>query len=353
MASASVFADLSKRTVTGINDGSSAVQITNGSEIKRTSHSAAKSPPGTRKLGLNGKKTVPMTEAGYKYYLKKFNELRGQESGGNISANTREDAFFSDRLLKNELKDYVLKNPRKARRAGLSASITKNDLKEARIGQCLGYRDYNQYPSTNVKNWCIGNAFVSANPQSSTRNFSTFQYPQCKYNGRVCKATTGRDLLDLPVIPGWYLIENHVKRMVIYEKPRVEKVNVRGKTNRYLSQEYVTRIYQDPIAGTAPTTSTFGSYDSSCYDTGYGMNCTTTTPTQITTPGTSARPGGVIQRHRHAIYDCDEGTVGSHLNQKLQGKWKSVSASQRKNILDKYCPFINSLTLSSFSTYAK
>jgi hypothetical protein len=75
-ATASIYADLAARTVTGINDGSGVVNITNGTETRRTSNPAAKSPPGTKDLPFGSKKTAPMTEAGFKYYFEKFTSLR-------------------------------------------------------------------------------------------------------------------------------------------------------------------------------------------------------------------------------------------------------------------------------------
>ena len=78
-ATASVYADLSAKTVTGVNDGSGVVNITNGLETRKTFNAAAKSPPGTKKLPFGAKKSAPMTEAGFKYYFDKFTSLRGSQ----------------------------------------------------------------------------------------------------------------------------------------------------------------------------------------------------------------------------------------------------------------------------------
>lgn len=258
-----------------------------------------------------------------------------------------EELFFNDKLLKYQLKEFIRKNPEKAREAGLSMTITSADLREARIGECNAYEKYDAYPSYDVRQWCERYAPTRYMKPKQVRARST---PECKANG-ICKAFSGRDLFDMPVIPGWYILENHAKRVVSYFKPQPERVNVRSATDRYIAQESVFRYYREPRAGTAPSTTTIGEYQSSCYDTGYGMNCTTTPPTRFTTPGTSARPGGVVQHNNHIIYDCKDETVGWHRNGKLDGKWKSVSQPQDIKFVKKYCPIIKSLPLSSFSKY--
>ena len=83
VATASVHADLSARTVTGKNDGSGVVNITNGLETRKTFSQAAKSPPGTKNLPFGTQKTAPMTEAGFLYYFNKFTSLRGSRGPNN------------------------------------------------------------------------------------------------------------------------------------------------------------------------------------------------------------------------------------------------------------------------------
>ena len=101
-ATASIYADLSARTVTGVNDGSGLVNITNGLETRKTFSPAAKSPPGTKKLPFGAKKTAPMTEAGFRYYFDKFTSLR-------TGKNDNERPVISEELKKicMDSRDFV------------------------------------------------------------------------------------------------------------------------------------------------------------------------------------------------------------------------------------------------------
>lgn len=101
-ATASIYADLSKRTVTGVNDGSDVVNITNGLETRKTFSPAAKSPPGTKNLPFGTKKTAPMTEAGFRYYFDKFTSLR-------TNKNDNERPVVSEELKKicMDSRDFV------------------------------------------------------------------------------------------------------------------------------------------------------------------------------------------------------------------------------------------------------
>ena len=101
-ATASIYADLSTRTVTGVNDGSGVVSITNGFETRKTFSPAAKLPPGTKKLPFGSKKTAPMTEAGFRYYFNRFTSLR-------TSKNDNERPVISEDLKKicMDSRDFV------------------------------------------------------------------------------------------------------------------------------------------------------------------------------------------------------------------------------------------------------
>lgn len=75
----SIYADLFERTVTGKNNGSPFLEITNGTRIIQTTDNNAKIPPGMQDLGPNEKITVPMTRAGFAYYMNKYQQLKEGE----------------------------------------------------------------------------------------------------------------------------------------------------------------------------------------------------------------------------------------------------------------------------------
>ncbi|KGG23267.1 hypothetical protein EV14_3065 [Prochlorococcus sp. MIT 0703] len=205
--------------------------------------------------------------------------------------------------------------------------------------ECLNARDYEG---------CIR---VKSGVSSATAN------NQCKPN-QWCDATSGNDILGMPQIQGWWMKPVPTKRMVLYRQPKIKKVLVRGDTNRYIVREIISRYYQDPRAGTAPTTTTIGSSRTNCSDLGSTISCTTTPATTYTTPGRSARPGGVRQVLYQDVIDCEERTVGHHVDGNIRGKWKSVKnfgphSEEVTMLADKVCPIISNLELSDFKKYAK
>ena len=167
-----------------------------------------------------------------------------------------------------------------------------------------------------------------------------------------CIADTGTDMLGMPKIKGWGMRSNPSDQSVGYRRPRMQKVNVRGKTNRYIIKEMIIRYYQSPRAAIAGSTTSIGSSSTNC--TGYGstINCTTTPAPTFTSPGIPGRTGGVIQIRSAEIVDCEEMTLGVHVNGQLRGKWKPVAGTNMEKNAAKYCPIRDSLELSTFSKYA-
>ena len=285
-------------------------------------------------------------------------------------------AFFNDATLKKEM----------AKATGIDpATITRKDIEDFRKGMCSTYNGYSTYPTEQIKAYCQGgvnNAITDANPNLSTSSStkhtqSSNAHSEClnarDYEGCIrvktgrsvdsaiseckpetwCKSTAGPDILGLPKIEGWYIKSVPSLNLVGYKRPEILKVMVKGKTDRYISEEFIMRYYESPEAGIAPTTTTIGSSQTRCYTYGSSIKCTTTPATTITNPGRAARPGGVIQTMLVDVIDCQEKTIGKHLNQKLSGKWDSIIGTKYERLAADYCPQIESLRLSSFQKYAQ
>ena len=138
-----------------------------------------------------------------------------------------------------------------------------------------------------------------------------------------CIASSGIDAHGKQKIEGWMMLYKPSDKTVIYRRPNPQKVNVRGKTDRYFAIEKILRIDYKPIAGSGPSTFTFGQSQTNC-TAGYlnTVNCATRPATTITNPGYAGDPGGVRDTSAIHIYDCIDNTVGLHLDGRLQGKWK-------------------------------
>ena len=67
-ASASIYVDLESGKVTGIKDGLDTVRISNGKRVVQTTHPNARNPAATMPLNDGEEITVPITDAGFKYY---------------------------------------------------------------------------------------------------------------------------------------------------------------------------------------------------------------------------------------------------------------------------------------------
>ena len=182
--------------------------------------------------------------------------------------------------------------------------------------------------------------------QSSANNSDTCKPLQ------ACKAGQGNDMLGRPMITGWDMINDPAKQRVAYRNPNIMKVNVRGKTDRYIVEQVVIRSYEEPRAGSPGSTTSIGSARTDCTDYGSSISCTTTPATTISMPGISARPGGVVQDSMHILIDCKDRTVGYHVNGRLSGKWRAIEEANAR-WANHYCPIINTLELSTFDKYSK
>lgn len=67
-ANASIYADVDKRTVTGINDGLEKVFVTKNGITYSFSNAKAGTPPGTKGMARSKKLTVQMNKKGASYY---------------------------------------------------------------------------------------------------------------------------------------------------------------------------------------------------------------------------------------------------------------------------------------------
>ena len=168
-----------------------------------------------------------------------------------------------------------------------------------------------------------------------------------------CTTGRGKDMFGMPTIPGWRMFSDPAKQVVMYMAPGFKKVNVRGATDRYIVNEVVMRRYSSPTAGSPGSTTTIGSATTDCTGYASSISCTTTPATTISTPGTSATPGGVRQISFHYLVDCKDKTMGSHINGKLSGKWKSIEGTVDEKNAKNFCPIIKTLELSTFDTYSK
>ncbi len=189
-------------------------------------------------------------------------------------------------------------------------------------------------------------------------------------SSEICIGTGDKDLTDAPSIKGWFYLENPRDQMIFYYDPNAYKVNVAGEYGRYIHTQNISRYYSKPKAGSAGYSTTIGSGSTNCYDTGYGISCTTTPATRINIPGSAGSAGGVVNNNWDVIVDCDDQTVAFYKNNKLRRmkgsdgkkrKWtpikyvlpiKATSRSFLKNEKE-YCSNVNALEASSFTLLEK
>ncbi len=153
------------------------------------------------------------------------------------------------------------------------------------------------------------------------------------------------DSLGMPVLKGWKKFDMGDK--VLYTNRIKYQVEVRGGYGRYLMEEQLYRSYQNPKAGTPP--STLGSYQTNCYE-GYGsINCTTNTP--IFLPGTSGTPGGIVQIKLYTVVDCLDKTYrvyGKLRGRDIQKRWKNIEVGSSEERLARSCEFITTFPKTSY-----
>ena len=112
-----------------------------------------------------------------------------------------------------------------------------------------------------------------------------------------------------------------------------DRVPHKGQSSRYVATRAIQYKYLNPTAGTAARTNQIGSSQTNCYGYGSSINCTTTPPLTITTPGTPGRAGGWHKFLLNVVYDCKDKTQATYWNQKPKGDWKKISDKKA----DKVC----------------
>jgi hypothetical protein len=262
--------------------------------------------------------------------------------------------------------------------------VSSEDVEDYRKGACDAYVRYSTYPTTEIQLYChkysdnsVGSS-LAASPgaasghtspekdlhsqcldardyegclRAKTKRATSGASPSCQ-PGKWCMAGSGMDMLGMPMIQGWHMKYNPSNHSIGYMRPEIQRVLVRGKTDRYIANEMIVRYYQSPRAGSASTTTTFGSARTSCYDSGYSIRCKTTPPVSVTTPGVSSRPGGIVQFSVVTVIDCEEKTAARHHDGEIRGKWMPISGTSNEQLALKYCPKIETLRVSDFRKYA-
>ena len=153
------------------------------------------------------------------------------------------------------------------------------------------------------------------------------------------------DSLGLPVLKGWRKVD--VGDKVLYTNPTKFQIEVRGEYGRYLMEEDLYRRYQNPKAGSPP--STIGSYQTNCYEAYGSINCTTNPPIYL--PGSSGTPGGVVQDKIYTVVDCIDKTYrvyGKLLGRDIQKRWKKIKVGSSEDRLAKNCKFITKFPKTSY-----
>lgn len=204
----------------------------------------------------------------------------------------------------------------------------------------------------------LGGILVGGNgySQEITEGMRKACLPAVDYEGCIRSfvnppsAREENDFLGMPKIREWRMVENRPDNVVWYVNDKsVARVQVRSTYGRYISYEYVARWNQPATAGRSGYSTTIGSASTNCYGSGYGsVNCTTTPAPQITIPGTSGTPGGVMQERVLVTIDC--------LERKAQwssaGKWESIEGKTTSQpIADKWCSRISELPESTIKEY--
>ena len=144
--------------------------------------------------------------------------------------------------------------------------------------------------------------------------------------------------------------------MIIYERPDIHRVNVRGSSDRYIEKKKVNRRYSAGRRGIAPSTTTLSPSQTNCTSFAGAISCKTTPGQSIQSSGVSSIPPGVQQFTFSTILDCKDKTFAEYvtppgsLNPYMLEKWKKAKPSSTEDlILKRSCPKIPALKLSSFT----
>ena len=160
------------------------------------------------------------------------------------------------------------------------------------------------------------------------------------------------DFLGKPIIPGWNMQEDVSRNVVTYSNfKNIKKVKVRNTYGRYIGIDYVTRWYQDPVAGRSGSSTTIGPAYTNCSSYGSSISCDSFAPQTIDIPGRSPVPGGVRQARKILVIDCKENTFLDSGGVK-KGKWKEIYGPLIE-IKYRNCFRVYKLNASQFDKLAK
>ena len=139
---------------------------------------------------------------------------------------------------------------------------------------------------------------------------------------KICyenEVTQSTDNLGMKIIKGWKFTENPAKRIAYYWDPDIYKINSGGNVGRFLHQRAVIRYFTKGISGTSGYFSSSGSQTFDCNESLYGnINCTSSPPNFNYVPGSPGIPPQVKQVRIDVIYDCEDSTVATYHDYKIQ-----------------------------------
>ena len=192
---------------------------------------------------------------------------------------------------------------------------------------------------------------------SEKRILATDKCKTLSNGASICRATVdGKDFLGMPKLLGWDYQEFRDEQMIIYERPDIHRVNVRGSSDRYIEKKKVNRRYSAGRRGIAPSTTTLSPSQTNCTSFAGAISCKTTPGQSIQSSGVSSIPPGVQQFTFSTILDCKDKTFAEYvtppgsLNPYMLEKWKKAKPSSTEDlILKRSCPKIPALKLSSFT----
>lgn len=215
---------------------------------------------------------------------------------------------------------------------------------------------------------------VNAMTGSSKKEQADSNEPKCWGSGtnRACLAKPGSDRFGMSTLVDWLYFETAGGTIVYYEadldylrssKDPAHESSKDGQPHgkyhlvphkgqkRYVGLRMVERFFDKGSAGSAGTSMTFGSAQTTCnssgtasanaYGSSYGntyggsaygsssgyTNCTTTPAPTVNIPGASARPAGVSSTPFVLVWDCKDKTAARYEDGRLVGKWFSYPHS--------------------------
>lgn len=265
-------------------------------------------------------------------------------------ANDFTDIFFDDAALR----------ARMAKKSGNDIeTITKKDINDYRFGICGRLIQENQFPSSRMRKYCnkvwrmpdVEYRVVETNDTADSKKIESSSHDQCldarDYEGCI-KVKSGVVKIQKPkcddkgrclangeidkngnLLPkGWWCDQPNTSIYECFDRNSISRVPHKGQQSRYLAVKSVQYKYNNARAGTAGSTSQIGSSQTNC--TGYGamINCTTTPPITITTPGSAGTPGGWSRFLTHQVYDCKDKTAALYFRGKPKGNWVKLSTER-------------------------